>query len=119
MFKKAKLIIWDEPPIMHRYCFEAFDQTMRDITSYDDVNNTDKPFGGVYVVLDGDFRQILPVIRKGCKQDILASPINSSELWCHCKVLTLTHMGLRASTVLAEQDEKRKFVDLILSIGEE
>jgi len=25
MFKKEKLIISDEAPIMHRYCFEAFD----------------------------------------------------------------------------------------------
>ncbi|AES62080.1 PIF1-like helicase [Medicago truncatula] len=67
----------------------------------------------------GDFRQILPVIRKGCRQDILASSINSSKLWRHCKVRTLTtNMSLRASTVRAEQDEIRKFVDLMLSIGD-
>ncbi|XP_071727835.1 uncharacterized protein [Rutidosis leptorrhynchoides] len=27
----AKLIIWDEAPMMRRHCFETFDQTMRDI----------------------------------------------------------------------------------------
>ena len=104
---------------MHRYCFEAFDRTMRDIMSYDGVDNTDKPFGGLSVVLDGDFRQILPVIRKRCIKDILASSINSSKLWSHCKVLTLTtNMRLRASTVRVEQDEIRKFVDWMLSIGD-
>jgi len=119
MFKEEKLIIWDETPIMHCYCFEMFDRTMRDIMSYDGVDNTDKPFGGVYVVLGGDFSQILSVIRKGCKQDILASSINSSKLWSHCKVLTLTtNMNLRASTVRAEEDEIRKFVDWMLSIGD-
>ena len=51
---------------MHCYCFEAFDRTIRDILSYVGVDNIDKPFGGVYVVLGGDFIQILPVIRKGC-----------------------------------------------------
>ena len=102
---------------MHCYCFEAFNWTMRDIMSYNDVDNTDKPFGGVFVILGGDFRQILPVIRKGCRQDIFASSINSSKLWRHNKVLTpTTNMCLRASTVRAEQDEKRKFVDWILSI---
>jgi len=99
----SKLIIWDEAPIMHHYCFETFDRTMCDIMSYDGVDNTVKPFGGVSVVLGGDFRHILPVIRKGCKQDILASAINSSKLWSHCKVLTLTtNMRLRASTVRVE-----------------
>jgi len=29
----------------------------------DDVNN-DRPFGGKVVVLGGDFRQILPIIKK-------------------------------------------------------
>jgi hypothetical protein len=115
----SKLIIWDEAAIMHRYCFEAFDRTIRDILFYDGVDNTDKPFGGVSLVLGGDFRQILPVIRKGCIQDILASSINSSKLWSHCKVLTLTtNMRLHASTVRAEKDEIRKFVDWMLSIGD-
>jgi ATP-dependent DNA helicase PIF1 len=78
----------------------------------------DITIGGVSVVLGGDFRQILPVIRKGCRQDILASSINSSKLWSHCKVLTLTtNMCLSGSTVRAEQDEIRKFVDWMLSIG--
>jgi hypothetical protein len=115
----SKLIIGDEAAIMHRYCFEAFDRTIRDILFYDGVDNTDKPFGGVSLVLGGDFRQILPVIRKGCIQDILASSINSSKLWSHCKVLTLTtNMRLHASTVRAEKDEIRKFVDWMLSIGD-
>jgi ATP-dependent DNA helicase PIF1 len=108
MFKKAKLIIWGEEPIMHHYFFEAFDRTMHDIMSYDGVDNTDKPFGGLSVVLGGDFRQILPVIRKGCRQDILTSFINSSKLWSHCKVLALTtNMRLPVSTVRAEQVEIR------------
>ena len=65
---------------MHCYCFEEFDRTMHDKISYDGVNNKDTPFGGVSMVLGNDFKQILPVIRKGCKQDILASSINSSKL---------------------------------------
>nr|XP_009798543.1 PREDICTED: ATP-dependent DNA helicase PIF1-like [Nicotiana sylvestris] len=62
---KAKLIIWDEAPMMHRYCFEALDQTLRDILIFKDTSSLDRPFGGKTVVLGSDFRQILPVITKG------------------------------------------------------
>ncbi|PHU00811.1 hypothetical protein BC332_30598 [Capsicum chinense] len=48
---KTKLIIWDEAPMMHRYCFEAFDQTLRDILRFEDTSNVDQPFGGVPVML--------------------------------------------------------------------
>ncbi|KAL7131766.1 hypothetical protein ABFS83_12G026400 [Erythranthe nasuta] len=37
---RAKLIIWDEAHMMHRYCFEALDKTMKSILQ------ADKPFGG-------------------------------------------------------------------------
>ncbi|XP_016566108.1 uncharacterized protein LOC107864263 [Capsicum annuum] len=61
---KTKLIIWDEGPTMHRYCFEALDKTLRDILRFEDISNLDRPFGVKTVVLGGDFRQILPVITK-------------------------------------------------------
>ncbi|KAK9740538.1 hypothetical protein RND81_03G042900 [Saponaria officinalis] len=48
------------------------------------------------VVFGGDFRQILPVIPKGSRQDIVYATINSSYLWNFCKVLRLTkNMRLR------------------------
>ncbi|KAH7533321.1 hypothetical protein FEM48_Zijuj04G0118400 [Ziziphus jujuba var. spinosa] len=31
---KTELIIWDEAPMMNRYCFEALDRTMRDILRF-------------------------------------------------------------------------------------
>ncbi|XP_019154260.1 PREDICTED: uncharacterized protein LOC109150730 [Ipomoea nil] len=42
------------------------------------------------MVLGGDFRQILPVIPRGTRQDIVGASINSSYLWQNCKVLRLT-----------------------------
>lgn len=104
--------------MMHRWCFEALDRSLRDIMSYDGVDNSNKPFGGISVVLGGDFRHILLVIRKGCRQDIVAATINSSKLWDHCKVLELTtNMRLTASTAPTEQLEIKTFAEWILSIG--
>ncbi|GAU22698.1 hypothetical protein TSUD_138210 [Trifolium subterraneum] len=69
--ENSSLFIWDEAPMMNRYCFEAFDRTMKDLMGKVDKENRNKPFGGKVVVLGGDFRQILPVIRKGSREWIL------------------------------------------------
>lgn len=74
----TKLIIWDETPVMNKFCFEALDRTLQDIMASQNKDNATKPFGGK-VVLGGDFRQILPVIRKGSRQDIVGSAINASK----------------------------------------
>lgn len=57
LIRRAELIVWDEAPMAHRYLLEALDRTLRDVTQ----NN--EPFGGKVVLLGGDFRQTLPVIR--------------------------------------------------------
>ena len=74
--------------------------------SKNDPLNALKPFGGMTVVLGGDFRQILPVVRKGTRQDIVDASINSSKIWAYCNLLRLTvNMRLGASSVPAEQEE--------------
>ena len=65
LLQVTALIIWDEAPMTHRRCFEALDTTMRDILSEHNPANAILPFGGKPIVLGGDFRQILPVLRKG------------------------------------------------------
>ena len=91
LLKKTKLIIWDEAPMTNRYCFEALDRSLRDVMRSDDGQTSDKPFGGLVVVFSGDFRQILPVIPKGTRYDIVHSSLCSSKrIWNHCKVLRLT-----------------------------
>ncbi|KAF7835362.1 uncharacterized protein G2W53_010221 [Senna tora] len=42
----TKVIIWDEVPMAHRYCFEALDKTLRDICGKDNIDRQNKPFGG-------------------------------------------------------------------------
>lgn len=83
LFRKTKLIIWDEVPMQHRYCVEAVDRTLRDI-----CDNT-KPFGGITIVLGGDVRQILPVVPKGVREQIVGASLRRSILWTHVKILTL------------------------------
>ncbi|XP_057808815.1 uncharacterized protein LOC131023286 [Salvia miltiorrhiza] len=53
---KCKLIIWDEAPMMHKFCFEALDRGLRDIMRFVNPSSASTPFGGKTVVFGGDFR---------------------------------------------------------------
>ncbi|XP_057452749.1 uncharacterized protein LOC130744595 [Lotus japonicus] len=90
LLKKTSLTIWDEAPILNKHCFESLDISLIDIMKTQSTHGYDIPFGGKVVVLGGDFRQILPVISKRSRSEIVGSPINSSYPWKHCKVMKLT-----------------------------
>ncbi|XP_074296486.1 uncharacterized protein LOC141626705 [Silene latifolia] len=116
---KTKLIIWDEAPMTQKYCFEALDRSLRDVMRFSDTEYADKPFGGKVVVFGGDFRQILPVVPKGSRQDIVGAAINSSYLWHSCKVLKLTkNMRLHSDSSSSNADEVKEFSDWLLKVGD-
>ncbi|PNX78026.1 helicase-like protein, partial [Trifolium pratense] len=117
LLRATKLIIWDEAPMAHKYTFEALDRSLKDIMS--EGSNSDKIFGGKVVVFGGDFRQILPVIPRGTRSDIVHSSINASHIWDHCKVLTLTkNMRLTQGSTSDENKEIEAFSKWLLLVGE-
>ncbi|CDF37506.1 partial DNA helicase [Chondrus crispus] len=59
--QQVDLIIWDEIVMCHRHCIETVNRSLRDLMQ------TDWPFGGKFLVLAGDFRQILPVVPGGSR----------------------------------------------------
>lgn len=113
LIKEAKLIIWDEAPMMHRHCFETLDRTFRDIMK------CDKVFGGKVIVLGGDFRQILPVVTEGGRVATVLASVNSSLLWNSCKVLKLTeNMRLRQGVGNQDALDLVGFSKWLLDIGD-
>ncbi|XP_035845744.1 uncharacterized protein LOC118492079 [Helianthus annuus] len=119
LLKESKLIIWDEAPMVHKHAFEALDRTMKDILSSSTNNSSELPFGGKVIVFGGDFRQILPVIPNGTRQQIVNSSLSSSYLWFECKVLKLTkNMRLRIGAESSNSDSIQKFAKWLLDIGE-
>ncbi len=84
--------------MMHRRAFEAVDRTLRDLMQLDDAQAIEKIFGGKTVVLGGDFRQILPVVPKGGREDIVSASLPRSHLWQHVTILCLhINMGVMAT----------------------
>nr|XP_023873461.1 ATP-dependent DNA helicase PIF2-like [Quercus suber] len=116
LMTKASLIIWDEAPMTHQKCFESVDRSLRDILRFTASNSADKPFGGKTVVLGGDFRQILPVIAEGRREQILEASINNSSLWNNCIVFILTK-NMRLMQNLGDI-AAREFAEWILKIGD-
>ncbi|RYR77671.1 hypothetical protein Ahy_A01g002228 [Arachis hypogaea] len=93
--------------------FEALDRTLRNLMSVTDQHKTHQPFGGKIVVLGGDFRQILLVIPKGSRHDILASAINSSHLLSFCKILDVGNGNI--GSVVGDESEVEISDDLLIT----
>ena len=106
--REASLLIWDEAPMSHRHIFEAVDRSFRDIL------DTEQPFGGLPVVLGGDFRQILPVVPRGSQAQVEdASLKRSSAIWPRVTVMKLTdNMRVKDDANAAE------FAEFLLEVGE-
>ncbi|KAG5546078.1 hypothetical protein RHGRI_018302 [Rhododendron griersonianum] len=91
LLRATSLIIWDEASMAKRQTIEALDDLLRDIT---EVNSL---FGGKVVVLGGDFRQVLPVIPKGTKEDCIDASLVRSHIWVSLTKFTLKE-NMRART---------------------
>jgi len=105
--------------MIHKHCFHALDKSLRDVLKTSNPNSLQQPFGGKVVVLRGDFRQILPVVPKGSRHDIVNAAIKSSYLWNHCEILKLTvNMRLQMGFSESNNDQVRKFAEWMLNVGE-
>ncbi|XP_035835715.1 uncharacterized protein LOC110897674 [Helianthus annuus] len=119
LLHETKLIIWDEAPMVHKHAFEALDRTMNDVFNIDPSLNSDIWFGGKVIVFGGDFRQILPVVPNGGRQEIVNASLCSSYLWSKCKLLRLTrNMRLTVGRSTADIEEINSFAKWLLDLGE-
>jgi hypothetical protein len=106
LMRAVKCIIWDEIVPQHRYAIEALDRTLRDL------RDNDEPFGGVTLLIGGDFQQTLPVIPKGSREQILDATVTRSYLWNDIEVIHL-HRNMR----LRDDPDAEQFAAWLLQIG--
>nr|XP_033511796.1 ATP-dependent DNA helicase pfh1-like [Nicotiana tomentosiformis] len=91
LIRDAKLILWDEVSMANKRMLEVFDLLLKDLM------NTKVLFGGKVVVLGGDFRQTLPVVRNGNKEDFINESLLYSRIWNELEKLQLSE-NMRAKT---------------------
>jgi ATP-dependent DNA helicase PIF1 len=87
-----------------RQAIEALDISMRDI-----MECPNRPFGGKTIVFGGEFRQVLPVVRKGSRGQIIDASLRSSNLWKGMRQLRLV------KNMRVQSDEW--FADYLLRVG--
>ncbi|XP_025608103.1 uncharacterized protein [Arachis hypogaea] len=117
LISSSKLVIWDEAPMLNKFCFEALDKCLKDVLCFDRGYNP--LFGGKIVVLGGDFRQILLVIPRGSQEEIVHSCINASNLWQSYQVLQLTeNMRLPRGSRDIHGVQLKEFATWLLQIGD-
>ena len=98
----------------HRHAFEAFNRTLQDIMKEVDPALEKVPFGGKVIVFGGDFRQILPIIVKGSREDIVQACFKRSTLWNDVTALKLTINMRLANANCSDVQEQREYANWIL-----
>ena len=85
--------------------------------------NNDLLFGDKIVIVAGDGRQTLPIVRCGSQSDIVESVLFKSELWTDVEKLKLSK-NMCIQCILEEHDPQETeerlqlFNDKLLQIGE-
>ena len=106
LLQQTSIIIWDEVPMQHKYAVEAVNRTIQDLLG----NNS--PFGGITMLFGGDFRQTLPVIPHGLRQQIVSASIRRSSIWDHVEMHYL-HQNM----CLEQSPDMQHFAHWLLQIG--
>lgn len=107
LLNKAEILIWDEISMMNRKCIEAVNRTLQDIRENESL------MGGLLVVFAGDFRQTLPVVKRGTIVDEINACLKSSKLWKYVQKYNL-RQNMR---VKQEHVHAKAFTDYLLKIG--
>ncbi|XP_023752372.1 uncharacterized protein LOC111900725 [Lactuca sativa] len=97
-----------------RRCFEFLDKSLKDVL--EDDNHL---FGGMSMLLGGDFQQTLPVQPKSRKSQIISLTQPNSYLWSHFTVFKLHHNMRLSQPVDSDKDVNRisHFASWLLDIG--
>ena len=123
LFRRAKLILWDEGAMGNRYHLEALDLTLRDLMKTVDASLEHVPFGGKVIVIGGDFRQTLPVVPRASRSQILDVTLTHSRLWAQHFAANVYQLSenmriVKAAAAGADTDELREFAAWLLRLGD-
>ena len=108
----CSLLVIDEVSILDRHVMEAADQTFCNIHKQES-----HPFGGLSVIFNGDWHQILPIVRNGGRPQIVSQCLKSYYLWDKVEVHKLT-INIHIALVTEEQYTDREFAEYFLDVGE-
>jgi hypothetical protein len=114
MLQEAKILIFDEVGMTEKFHLEAIDRSLKLLCK------TDKPFGGKTVVFSGDFRQILPVVKRGNRAEIMSKIVKKAIFWEQVITLKLKENNRVNKFIASDPDNQRHYIEhaeFLLRVG--
>ncbi|KAA6373335.1 MAG: putative ATP-dependent DNA helicase PIF1 [Streblomastix strix] len=75
LLRSIDIIIWDEAPMASKYALDAINSVLQFVMGNKVL------FGGKCLILGGDFRQCLPIIKSRVPMDSVTASIKFSNCW--------------------------------------
>ncbi|XP_065682319.1 ATP-dependent DNA helicase PIF1-like [Hydra vulgaris] len=102
--KQISLYLLDEASMIPKYALSSINKLLQDIC------NNNFPFGGKVILMGGDFRQILPVVKRGRPAEVIELCLKYSEQRQYVQRFSLT-VNMRV------QREEEEFSKWLLKLG--
>lgn len=119
----ADIIIIDEASMLHKKYLEIIHSTLLELYKafHSNSDNFNTPFAGKLMILSGDFRQVLPIVKYGDRSSIVETVLNRSHLWHHFKKLELLTNERVMRNALNQSEEYKtdcqQFSQFLLRLG--
>ena len=108
---RAALLLVNEGNMLGGKSFKAMDRSLRDLTKID------APFGGKTILVSGDWRQILSVVKNGDHASMVNETLKRTPMWTYMTKFKLT-ANLRLQTCKKSSATlQREWADTFLDIG--
>ena len=109
LIRQLDCIIWDEITMFGYRVLDTLERSLRDL------RDDQRPFGGVSIVLAGDWRQILPVIKNSSgRAAVVGSVLKKSSHWSLAEQYSLR----RNMRVEGDDEAADGFRNFLLSVGD-
>jgi len=102
--KMTDVVIWDEATMSDKRVYACVDRCLRDVSS------SKRPFGGKLMLLGGDWKQLLPIVRGITTRGVVQFTLRKSEYWDNFKKMELKK-NMRA------KDAGQEFPKFLDSVG--
>ena len=93
----------------HIYLNECLDYSLQD------VRGSNKLFGGLSILFSGDWKQILPVVKRGSRAQVIDATLKISYIWEHIQTLEL-HFN-HCVQILQNTEKNSKYTNYLYKIG--
>jgi hypothetical protein len=105
-------IVWDEIVMNDKNVVSVVDRFLQRLME------SDQPFGGKLIIFAGDFRQVLPIVKKGGRAQIVNQTIRQCPFWDDVQtVRLLINERIRSNPFNKDYHKAESFSSFLMNVG--